>query len=59
MADLEVRQDVSNIYGNNDGEVMPLFVRYTSKSRDYQNKNSEVSFDEAVSKLSGVHNCTK
>lgn len=57
MAELD-RQDASNIYSNvEDHEVIPLFVRFTSDDAKYHNKDAAVTFEEIVSKLTGIHDC--
>lgn len=58
MADLDLRDDTSNVYSDiEDDKNIPLFVRYSNRDSEYQDKNSTVRFDEATAKLSGVHTC--
>jgi len=58
MAELDIRQNASNIYSNvEDNEALPLFVRFTSDDVNLYNKDAAVSFDETVAKLSGIHKC--
>lgn len=59
MAELDIRQPESNIYGNvEDGEALPLFVRYTSDDAKFHDKDATVSFDETIAQLSGTHICS-
>lgn len=59
MADLDIRQLESNIYGNvEDSEVLPLFVRYTSDDAKYHDKEAQVPFEETIAFLSGIHTCS-
>ena len=45
MAELDLRQSDTNIYSNvEDGEVLPLFVRYTSDDAKFHDKDATVSF---------------
>lgn len=58
MAELEIRQMGPNIYNNmGDGEVLPLFVRYASNDAEFHNKEANVSFEEIIAQLSGIHTC--
>lgn len=58
MAELEIRQFGANIYNNmGDGEVLPLFVRYAGTDAEFHNKEANVSFEEIIAQLSGVHTC--
>lgn len=58
MAELEIRQQQSNIYGNvEDCEALPLFVRYTSDDAKYHDKDATVSFADTIAQLSGTHTC--
>lgn len=46
MAELDIRQIESNIYGNvEDCEALPLFVRYTSDDAKFHDKDAQVSFE--------------
>lgn len=58
MAELEIRQSEESIYSNvEEKEVLPLFIRYTSKNVEFHDKTASVPFDNIVSLLSGVHTC--
>lgn len=58
MAELDLRQSEANIYSNvEDGEVLPLFVRYTSDDAKYHDKDATVSFEDTIAQLSGIHTC--
>ena len=58
MAELDLRQDTSNIYSNvEDNEALPLFVRFTSDDVKFHNKDAVVQFEEIVAKLRGIHQC--
>ena len=58
MAELDLRQSEANIYSNvEDGEVLPLFVRYTSDDAKYHDKDATVSFKDTIAQLSGIHTC--
>ena len=58
MAELEIRRPEKSIYSNVEGkEVLPLFIRYTSKNVEFHDKTASVSFDNIVSMLSGIHTC--
>lgn len=58
MAELDLRQSGTNIYSNvQDGEVLPLFVRYTSDDAKYHDKDATVSFKDTIAQLSGIHTC--
>lgn len=57
MAELEIRQMGANIYNNmGDGEVLPLFIRYSNKDTDFH-KEAIVSFEDIIAQLSGIHTC--
>lgn len=59
MAELDIRQPESNIYGNvEDCEALPLFVRYTSDDAKFHDKEASVSFEETLAQLSGTHSCS-
>lgn len=59
MAELDIRQLESNIYGNvEDSEVLPLFVRYTSDDAKFHDKDAQVSFEDTIAQLSGTHTCS-
>ena len=59
MAELDIRQPESNIYGNvEDCEALPLFVRYTSDDAKFHDKDASVSFEETLAQLSGTHSCS-
>ena len=58
MAELEIRQPEESIYSNvEEKEVLPLFIRYSSKNVELHDKTSSVPFDNIVAMLSGVHTC--
>lgn len=58
MAELDLRQSDTNIYSNvEDGEVLPLFVRYTSDDAKFHDKDATVSFEDTIAQLSGIHTC--
>lgn len=58
MAELDIRQLESNIYGNvEDSEALPLFVRYTSDDAKFHGNDAQVSFEDTIAQLSGTHNC--
>ena len=58
MAELDLRQSDTNIYSNvEDGEVLPLFVRYTSDDAKFHDKDATVSFEDTIAQLSGIHMC--
>lgn len=58
MAELDLRQDLSNIYSNvEDSEILPLFVRFTNDDRNVQDKNGSIPFENLVALLSGVNDC--
>lgn len=58
MAELDLRQSGTDIYSNvQDGEVLPLFVRYTSDDAKYHDKDATVSFKDTIAQLSGIHTC--
>ena len=58
MAELEIRQPEESIYSNvEEKEVLPLFIRYSSKNVEFHDKTSSVPFDNIVAMLSGVHTC--
>ena len=58
MAELDLRQSGTDIYSNvQDGEVLPLFVRYTSDDAKYHDKDATVSFKYTIAQLSGIHTC--
>lgn len=47
-----------NVYSNvDDGSVFPLFVRYSEKNVDFNNKNNSTSFEDMVAQIKGVHEC--
>ena len=49
MAELDIRQLESNIYGNvEDSEALPLFVRYTSDDAKFHDKDAQVSFEDTI-----------
>ena len=59
MAELNIRQPESNIYGNvEDSEALPLFVRYTSDDAKFHDKDAQVSFEDTIAQLSGTHTCS-
>lgn len=59
MAELDIRQIESNIYGNvEDCEALPLFVRYTSDDAKFHDKDAQVSFEDTIAQLSGTHTCS-
>ena len=59
MAELDIRQPESNIYSNvEDSEALPLFVRYTSDDAKFHDKDAQVSFEETIAQLSGMHTCS-
>lgn len=59
MAELDIRQPVSNIYSNvEDSEALPLFVRYTSDDAKFHDKDAQVSFEDTIAQLSGSHTCS-
>ncbi len=59
MAELDIRQPESNIYGNvEDSEALPLFVRYTSDDAKFHDKDAQVSFEDTIAQLSGTHTCS-
>lgn len=59
MAELDIRQPVSNIYSNvEDSEALPLFVRYTSDDAKFHDKDAQVSFEDTIAQLSGTHTCS-
>lgn len=58
MAELDLRQDLPNIYSNvEDNEALPLFVRFTNDDAKFHDKDAAVSFEETVAKLTGIHEC--
>lgn len=58
MAELDLRQSGTDIYSNvEDGEVLPLFVRYTSDDAKYHDNDAAVSFKDTIAQLSGIHTC--
>lgn len=58
MAELDLRQSDTNIYSNvEDGEVLPLFVRYTSDDAKFHDKDATISFEDTIAQLSGIHTC--
>lgn len=41
-----------NVYSNvDDGSVFPLFVRYSEKNVDFNNKNNSTSFEDMVAQI--------
>lgn len=59
MAELDIRQLESNIYGNvEDSEALPLFVRYTSDDAKFHDNDAQVSFEDTIAQLSGTHTCS-
>lgn len=47
-----------NVYTNvDDGSVFPLFVRYSEKCIDFNNKNNATSFEDMVAQIKGIHEC--
>lgn len=59
MAELDIRQPESNIYSNvEDSEALPLFVRYTSDDAKFHGKDAQVSFEDTIAQLSGMHTCS-
>ena len=59
MAELDIRQPESNIYSNvEDSEALPLFVRYTSDDAKFHDKDAQVSFEDTIAQLSGMHTCS-
>lgn len=46
------------IYRNvDDGSVFPLFVRYSDKNVDFNNRNNSLPFEEIISQIKGIHEC--
>lgn len=59
MAELDIRQLESNIYGNvEDSEALPLFIRYTGDDVKFHDKEAQVSFKDTIAQLSGMHTCS-
>lgn len=59
MAELDIRQLESNIYGNvEDSEALPLFIRYTGDDAKFHDKEAQVSFKDTIAQLSGMHTCS-
>ena len=59
MAELEIRQQEESIYSNvEEKDILPLFIRYTSKNAEFHDKTASVPFDNIASMLSGIHTCT-
>lgn len=47
-----------NVYTNvDDDSVFPLFVRYSEKCVNFNNKNNAANFDDMVAQIKGVHEC--
>lgn len=47
-----------NVYSNiDDDSIFPLFVRYSEKNVEFNNKNNTTSFDNIVAQIKGVHEC--
>lgn len=58
MAELTLRSPEPNIYSSvEDGEILPLFIRYTNDDVKFHNKDAIVSFEDTVAQLSGTHTC--
>lgn len=61
MADLNLRQQGSEIYGNvQEGDILPLFIRFSQKDVEYHEEvlKSSVPFNDIVAQVSGVHQCS-
>ena len=47
-----------NVYTNvDDDSVFPLFVRYSEKCVNFNNKNNAANFEDMVAQIKGVHEC--
>lgn len=47
-----------NVYSNvDDGSVFPLFIRYSEKTIDFNNKINGTNFEEMISQIKGIHDC--
>lgn len=58
MAELTLRNPEPNIYSSvEDGEILPLFIRYTDENVKFHNKDAKVSFEDTIAQLSGTHTC--
>lgn len=58
MAELNRNQSVEKIYSTfDDGEIIPLFVRYTNDDANFHDKDAAISFSDIIAQISGVHEC--
>ena len=57
MAELERVQE-NNLYSDVGEHVFPLFVRYSARNVEFHNKDSKITFEDLIQKMSGVHMCS-
>ena len=47
-----------NVYSNvDDGSVFPLFIRYSEKTIDFNNKINGANFEDMIAQIKGIHDC--
>ena len=47
-----------NVYSNvDDGSVIPLFIRYSEKTIDFNNKINGADFEDMIAQIKGIHDC--
>ena len=47
-----------NVYSNvDDGSVFPLFIRYSEKTIDFNNKSNGTDFEDMIAQIKGIHDC--
>lgn len=47
-----------NVYSNvDDGSVFPLFIRYSEKTIDFNNKINGTDFEDMIAQIKGIHDC--
>lgn len=47
-----------NVYSNvDDGYVFPLFIRYSEKTIDFNNKINGADFEDMIAQIKGIHDC--
>lgn len=47
-----------NVYSNvDDGSVFPLFIRYSEKTIDFNNKINGADFEDMIAQIKGIHDC--
>lgn len=52
------RTFTNNTYTDVDeGSIFPLFVRYSDKNVEFNNRNNAVDFEEIVAQIKGTHDC--